>query len=177
MRVERVLWVLIAGCVAVPGVAAAQETGQAGITMGYPESIGVIWHVTDTVAVRPEFAFAHTTSDSDLPFADTTFSSTSGGIGVSGLFYFHRADNLRPYFAPRWSYTHADPSQSASANTNTISGLFGAQYAVGKRFSVFGETGLSYSRTTAKGDADLATITLHGNAFGTRTGAGVIFYF
>ena len=37
--------------------ASAQDTPKLGVTMGYP-SIGVIWHVTDGVALRPEVSVA-----------------------------------------------------------------------------------------------------------------------
>ena len=38
--------------------AAAQDGGKAGITMGYPASIGILWHAGDRVAIRPEFSIS-----------------------------------------------------------------------------------------------------------------------
>jgi hypothetical protein len=163
--------------VALPGAASAQDVGAKGLTMGYPESIGVLWHVTDRVAIRPEFLFAHSTTDTNLPLDDDSRSSTSIGVGASALYYLSDRDNLRPYVAPRWMYGHSDPgSGGTSITTNTISGAFGAQYALSKRFSVFGESGLSYTHSTAKSDV-LATITVKGNGIATHTAAGVILYF
>ena len=36
------------------GSANAQDNPRVGLTMGYPTSIGVLWHVTDRIAIRPE---------------------------------------------------------------------------------------------------------------------------
>jgi len=51
----------------------------------------VIWHVTDQLAVRPDFSFSDSSSD-------TLGSSTGVNFGVSGLWYFQRWDNLRLSF-------------------------------------------------------------------------------
>ena len=180
MRLGRSL-LLLSLLLGVPRIACAQEAGQKGLTMGFPESIGLLWHVTDKVAVRPEFGFAHVTTDSNLPFTDGNVSSTSIGVGVSALFYLKDYDNLRTYVAPRWVYNHTDPGGGTTSSANTISGLFGAQYALGKRFSVFGEAGLAFSHSTAKSEVAVAsiidTIEAHGNSIGTHTGVGVILYF
>ena len=49
--------VLAAGVLLATVSANAQEQGQTGIAMGYPSSIGVIWHATDNLAIRPEVSF------------------------------------------------------------------------------------------------------------------------
>jgi hypothetical protein len=173
-----VRWLLcVMAFVAVPAIGSAQEVGQVGITMGYPDSIGVLWHVTQKVAIRPEFSFSHATSDTNLPSAQTSVSSTGVAIGASALFYMNERDHLRPYIAPRWTYSHSDSDTGTTTTTHTISGLFGAQYALGSHFAVFGETGLTYGHSSAKTDVAIATVTGSGNSIGTRTGAGVIFYF
>jgi hypothetical protein len=180
MRVAGLLLVVFAS-LGVPAVAWGQEVGQKGITMGYPESIGLLWHVTDNVAVRPEFRFAHSTTDTNVPFAGENTSSTSFGVGVTALFYLKRYDSLRTYVAPGWTHSHTDPGAGTTANSDTIAGMFGAQYAVGKRFSIFGETGVAFSHSTSKSDIAgppiVDTFSAHGNSVATRTGAGVIFYF
>jgi hypothetical protein len=177
MRVRGSLPLLVSALFVMPAAVSAQEKGRTGVTMGYPESVGVLWHVSDKMALRPEFSFAHTSTDSNLPFATDT-SSTAVGVGLSALFYLSDRDNLRPYVAPRWSYAHSEPGAlGSSLDANTIEGLVGAQYAVGKRFSVFGETGLSYVHSTGKADVGAAAITSHGNTIATHTAAGVILYF
>src|SRR3954463_7334541 len=123
MRIRRSLATLVfvtAAC----GTAAAQESGRVGITMGFPASIGVIFHVTDSIAVRPEFAFNHTSTES------TSFTSTSWtyGTGVSALFYLHAFDRVRPYVSPRFAYTRGDASSDVigvSGSTSTGTGFSG----------------------------------------------------
>ena len=36
--------------------AGAQDQGKIGITMAYPASVGMLWRVSDKVAVRPELS-------------------------------------------------------------------------------------------------------------------------
>jgi len=176
MRIRRSLASLVF-VMAACGTAAAQESGQVGITMGFPASIGVIFHVSDAVAVRPEFAFNHTTTES------TFFTSTSWtfGTGVSALFYLHAFDRVRPYVSPRFTYTRGDASSDAigaSGATSTgtaFSGSFGAQYSPSSKFSVFGETGFGYTHASSKSDASSTEI--KSNGWGTRAGVGIIFYF
>jgi hypothetical protein len=179
MRVAGLLLVVLS--LGVSAAASGQDVGQKGITMGYPESIGLLWHVTDKVAVRPEFSFSHASTDTNLPFVDDNISSTTVGVGVSALCYLSNADGLRTYVAPRWMYGHTGPGAGTTSHVNSIGGAFGAQYALGKRFSVFGETGLTYSHATAKADVStlgvVDSLTTHSNTIGMHTGAGVIFYF
>lgn len=178
MRVGAQWLLCVLTFIAVPAVGSAQEVGRVGITMGYPESIGVMWHVTDKMAIRPEFSFAHATSTTTLPGLPATSSSSTGvAIGASALFYMNERDHLRPYFAPRWTYGYSDSDIGTTTTTNTVSGLFGAQYALGSHFAVFGETGLSYGHSSVKSDVTVVTVTGTGNSFGTHTGAGVIVYF
>src|SRR5262245_4517628 len=124
----------------VPSVM-AQEKGRVGITMGYPATIGFTWHVTDTVAFRPDISFTH--SHSDRGDSPTESDTTTIGTGVAALFYFAAKDNVRPYFSPRVSYSHGSGSStsgtleaSSHGNAWTTSGSFGAQYSPNRRFSV-----------------------------------------
>src|SRR5581483_1699657 len=161
--------------------AAAQDAGQVGLTMGYPASIGVIWHVSDRVAVRPEISLQQiaSMSTSVTTVTNTTQTTTDQwavGVGASALFYVHRWDALRTYVSPRFVYTRNAStnvgSLTAAATSSAIivfpntspqtteftqqsyfvSGSFGAQYAVGAHFGVFGEVGFGYSHNTTASD-------------------------
>ena len=171
-------WVL-----GVCATANAQEAGQVGITMGYPASIGVMWHVSDSVAVRPEIAFSTSSSSNDFG-ADTT--TVSGG--ASGLFYVAKWDHVRAYVSPRFSYGHSTSDSTGTigitskSSTYNVVGSFGAQYTPHKRFAVFGETGFGYNRSKASTTTVVVPVVLPPTTstltgFGTRTGVGVIFYF
>jgi hypothetical protein len=158
------------------GTAKAQEAGQVGITMGFPASVGVIFHATDKVAVRPEFTFTRSSTDSGPIHA----SAWSIGTGVSALFYLGSFDRVHPYVSPRFSYTRSSSSAEGSAISSTTSngtgvfGSFGAQYSPSAKFSVFGETGFGYTSNSSKSDA--SGIELKNHTWGTRAGVGVIFY-
>ena len=174
--------------------AGAQDGGKTGITMGYPASIGVIWHANDKIAIRPEFSISGTSSESSP--APSFTSKTDGwgyGVGASALFYLHTYDHLRTYFSPRFTYGHATTNGESSglatlpsgiatvttkstANTSGITGSFGAQYALGDKFSVFGEVGFGFNHSSTTTSSTAISQKVTGNGWGTRTGVGVIFY-
>ena len=179
---RRVIGAALVCLLGIGTVAGAQDSGRVGITMGYPASIGILWHVSERVALRPEFSF--TTMDSSsasLIGAESSFSST--GTGISALFSSPARDNLRLYVAPRFQYarTHGDSDTTESTtNSYTFAGMFGAQYALGRRFAAFGEVGLGYARQSGSllTSVVVATrTTSKSNTFGTRTGIGVVLYF
>jgi hypothetical protein len=185
MRIRRVaagvMPLLLLGASAV----AAQEPSKIGITMGYP-SIGVIWHVSERVAVRPEvsWSFGSTASTTALPLqgvsVDRKTSSWSTGTGVSVLFYLAKSDNLSTYVSPRVGYTRSgvdtDNSTDSTSSGYSIAGMFGAEYSLGRRFSVFGEVGVGFSWQKS-GSSSITTFDIRSHSVGTRTGAGVILYF
>jgi len=186
-------------------VAAAQDQGKVGLTMGYPSSVGVIWQAADRVALRPEISLSHVTGDSASsdflgPQPLSTNDSTGVGVGLSALFYLHRWDGLRTYVSPRFAYARTTTSATTSSATSTsestassylVSGAFGAQYALGRHFGLFGEVGFGYTRISADvtstltiGSFGTQTTTTQmlrssatSNTLTTRSGAGVIFFF
>lgn len=182
MRIRDILFLACSAAVGVSTVASAQEP-KTGISMGYPASVGLLWHVSDRVAFRPEFSFTFTNSSSESLISDES-NFSSFGTGVSVLFYSSLTDNLRTYLAPRLSYGRTSGDTNTTESTTdiySIAGMFGAQYSLGRRFAAFGEVGFGYSRQNGSSTTMIGPltnrITNHGNAFGTRTGAGVILYF
>jgi hypothetical protein len=165
-------------------IASAQEKGQIGIAMGYPSSVGIVWHVTDKVAIRPEFSVAQSSTETTINgltpgTAATTTDGWAIGTGVSGLIYIRSWDQLHLYVSPRWTYSHLTMNTSATSSTTTewaINGSVGAQYALGKRFGVFGELGLGYAHLNQTFSTQVG-LEGHGHTVGTRTGVGVIIYF
>jgi hypothetical protein len=167
----------------MPSQALAQEEGRIGVTMGFPSSVGILWHATENIAIRPEFSFAWSSSESEFGDSD----GFGFGTGISAIVYTSRSDNLATYFSPRYSFTRTtnerrfegeqfiEPLIESTTRSHTFSGSFGAQYFLGSRFSVFGELGLAYSRTSSK--ADVSTDEPTASNFGTRSGVGVVFYF
>ncbi len=180
---------VLAAVVLPAGSVAAQEKGQVGLAMGYPASVAVIFHATDAFAVRPEFNFSTSSTTTNYTSSSTTSDTTAFGVGVSALLYAAKWDNLHAYFSPRFTYarsttdyTGTSSTSNATSSTYTVSGSFGAQYSLGRRFAVFGEVGLAYSHLTGESSSNAVLVTNSsssgtGNAWSTRTAIGGIFYF
>jgi len=168
--------------------ASAQDSGKVGITMGYPASVGIIWHVSDTVAIRPELSFSGSSSETDGTGNITDIESDGWtlGTGISALFYVHDYDRVRRYFSPRFTYNKVkatnsssngvfDASSTGRASTYGIAGNFGAEGKIADKFSAFGEVGFGYSHGTTSSSP--SSTTSKADSWGTRAGVGVIFYF
>jgi opacity protein-like surface antigen len=170
----------------------AQEPGDVGLAAGYPGAIGIIWHASERVAVRPDFTFSRTTSENDSGVtAGLETKGWSLGFGVSALFYTGGAGPLRTFVSPRVAYarlsTTSEVSASTSASESTsntwqFAGTFGAQYSLGDRFSVFGEAGLAYAqgKSTFRVGGSSAGVDpgeTTNRTFGTRTAVGIVVYF
>jgi hypothetical protein len=158
-------------------MASAQDQKPA-VTMAYPAAVGVLLPVGGSWAVRPEFSFSTRSSDLALSGSGSN-DSTSVGTGVSLLYYLYQAEGLRTYVSPRLSYSHSSTNigsgVSAIESTGTswgLAGSFGAQYALGSRFGVFGEVGVGYSHATTTSSQLLGEVHSHGVA--TSAGVGVL---
>jgi hypothetical protein len=186
MRIRRFVSLISGLLLSACGTAAAQEPGKAGVTMAFPGSIGIMWHATDKVAIRPDVSFTHSTVD-----GTTSSSGWTIGTNVTALFYLRKYENVRVYVGPRFSYTRTSSTVSVSSPTQNVfsdvtttasttggAGLFGAQYWPSARFSVFGEAGLAFSHRSTNPIAGLTSSTsFKSNAWGTTSGVGVAFYF
>ena len=163
--------------------ALAQDKGDVGISMGYPAAVGVVFHLTDNVALRPEISFTRISSESDSAFGDVSADNYTYEIGISGLLYVGRWDKLRAYVTPGYAYRRTGGSNdsvfpavgSTTVSGHNFQGSFGAQYSLHEKFSMFGEAGLRYlaqqTRSTfSNGGTDF-------RSFGSRGAVGVIFYF
>lgn len=131
-----------------------------------------------------------------LPNA-TSFSSPvaswNTAVGVSGLFYMGGWDDLRTYLSPRVAYSRSTSSSSSTFTASEVdtssyqtSGSFGARYTLGRHFGVFGEVGLSYTRTTSTSSLSVPNLRValtpfrdevRAHSVSSRSGIGVIVYF
>ena len=164
--------------------AASAQERSFGVTMGYPASIGVLWHMSEAVAVRPEFSFDFFSSETENNSPLGGNSSQDGhsvSVGLSALFYFARWDMTRAYVVPRYAYSRTSSSlegpftvlRDSTGNGHDVSVSFGAQHTLGDRFAIYGELGFAYARLTT----DITTTELRTNRVGTRSGVGVVVYF
>jgi hypothetical protein len=212
---------------AVPA-ALAQDRGQLGVDVAVggatSQTIGVTYHVTGRVALRPTFAVNRVTSrDAQVYFSqgevfEGSSETTSNGVaaGLQGLLYLTRKDSLASYLTASYqrqhtsqetqppqfdvafdllppliqelaTFSNAARTPKQSTNSNLYGAAFGLQYALGTRFSAFGEVGLRYSTTRSKVTAaPLPDYTSGGRGFGAvnvkqlgsfTSSFGVIFYF
>jgi hypothetical protein len=173
---------LLVTLVVCPSSGWGQEAGRTGVTFAYPAAIGVLWHVTDKVAVRPELSFAFTSTEGTGLESD----SEALALGASALFYVKRWDTVSAYVSPRFAWArNSTTSQSnfpgpnseteITGNSFLYSGSLGAQAWIGQRFSAFGEVGLGYTRGTAK--SSLTGFETTNTTVATRAGVGVALYF
>jgi hypothetical protein len=178
MRIQRFLALGFALVVCVPAGAGAQDTGKFGITMGFPGSVGVLWHATDSVAIRPSMTFSK--SSNEGAFSLDTWSL---GVDVGALLYMKKYDNVRTYLSPRFSYVRTKSSSppttfgslDSTSNGAGGAGTFGAQLDGSRRFSVYGEVGLAVTHRTTDAPGGVVTSS-KGTTWGTVAGVGIVFY-
>ena len=160
--------------------ASAQERGRVGMAMGFPASIAAIWHVTEAIAIRPEVDLLRASREYSYQTTTRTATELTTNLGVSGILFFASQDNLRTYVSPQLAYTRtsatvhsadSSPDIEPTSSGYSAGGSVGAQYAIGRRFSAYGELGVVYRHT--KGPASNTDI----NWISTRSAVGVIVYF
>lgn len=193
MGVRSAVAVMVLAAVAAP--AAAQEAGSVGLTIGYPAAVGVVWHITDRIALRPDFTLSTSTTEStstnDSIFAPqvstTTSTSWSTAVGLSALFYLTAIEPLRFYVAPRAAYLRTSididddqPLAAAFDNTSTgflAAGAFGVQYNAHDRFAIFGELGAQYTSQSSSSEFLTSRNRSENRTAGLRSAVGVTLYF
>jgi hypothetical protein len=168
----------------LPASSLAQDKGQSGVVVTTPTSVGLIWHASDRVALRPDFSFSRSTVDSGDEIADASTSSYS--LGISVLLYLRQWDDLRAYVSPRFSYATAtsriDASNGSQINRSSAAiygfgGSFDAHYVLGPRFGVFGETGLNIIHQTSETESSFPIADRITKGVAVRSALGVVLYF
>jgi hypothetical protein len=174
----------------------AQEKGQVGIAVAYPQEAGLVWHVAERIALRPDVSFRWSSNELTngplLPSSSTQSSNDAWNylIGVSALVYVKKWDALSAYLVPRFAYGRGRATSTLTSSINVgspetrsettdyeASGSFGAQYALHHRFSVFSELGLAYTRSkTSTVPASLIGGATSDN-LAPKAGVGIVFYF
>ena len=153
-------------------VLSSQEAPRKALVMGL-HGPGLYVPISSSAALRAD--------------ATVSVSATQGvdfwnaSVGLSGLFYQGTSDALRTYVGPRVGYAYSAPS-SGIAHTGTISGslLFGAEYSLSRRFGAFGESGVTYSRTTGtrlNSQTNTAIDVAPTNAAAIFSGVGLLLHF
>ena len=115
---------LVALLTAVP--AWAQTTRRVGVTLGYPAQVGILWHVSSRIAIRPDIGFGAGSSDTEsasseilpgVPGTKIQVESSSHSVNgrITALLTVVRWDQAGVYVAPFYSYT-----TGSSSTTTTI---------------------------------------------------------
>jgi hypothetical protein len=133
---------LLARAVAV----AAQDQGRVGLTMWYPVGVGVVFGLSDRIALRPDFSLTRRVTE-----GITENTVNTWGVGLSALLYLQKSDSLSTYVSPRVAFRRSTERWQQYEPREVVidswqaSGSLGAQYALVRRFTVFGEVGLAYT--------------------------------
>lgn len=185
---------------ALAAPAAAQDAGRVGVTMGYPGAVGVVWHLTDGIALRPDVSVTRGSSESTTTgtftggFGGTPTSSTtmsegwSTTVGLSALFTVKTIERLRIYLTPRlaWSHSSTDSEAGVTGGLSSFdvttrgfitSASVGTQYGLHDRFAVFGELGAQYSDLDTRSVSPGTRNRSNNTTLGLRSAVGVIVYF
>jgi len=163
--------------------AVAQTIRSVGLVLGIPTSLGVVWHVTDGVAVRPELSLSGSMTETRMPAANGSVLSSNDswqvGAGASLLLFVHQLGAIRTYVSPRFIYVRSDTTTDSGTSATTTysgSGSFGVQLALHRRMSVYGELGLSYTRLSTD-SVFVSTTTSRGTVLRSRSTLGLVMYF
>jgi hypothetical protein len=156
---------------------------------GTASGVGAIWQFNDHIAFSPYFNFTH-------QWKGVSDDSNALGVGAKLKLYLKNWDKMRLYVAPGYEFTRTRSqthTKNSSLNlevnsdykyiTNEGSGVWGIQYAIGNRISLFGDMGIAYRDQCISG---LSVATGSSNSTGssrTRTysvglkdSIGIIFY-
>ena len=175
--------------------AGAVEQGQIGLQaeVGSRRLLGLTYHATEHLALRPAVFFQRVTAeqtpsliDPDKPLVIYESTDTSFGGQLEADYFLRPQRNLAPFLSATLTYSHvntaypvpqADTLILRNGNLQNVSAGagFGVQYAITEAFHVFGQVGLSYAgseRFTLNGAK------LHSHTWTTSTSAvGLVFYF
>jgi hypothetical protein len=145
----------------------AQSPRRVGLVMGYPAALGVLWQVTDSVAVRPDVTLnrstTETTSTTTVIGGTQTATTTSDGwttsVGLSGLLYLGPSqDDLRFYLVPRaayvWSSTNVESSPMLVDDVNPSIPFWGGPVGIDTDGTAAGETVYSYGNSSLRGGVE-----------------------
>jgi len=157
----------------------AQEKGQIGLVIGYPASVGFRWNVGGNFAIRPDVAFTKSSGVSTFSFSQESYSFETG---LSALLYVKKWENVSAYVTPRISYIRSKSNNGAFVGASVPgvnwsylgSASFGAEYNLNRKFSVFGEVGVAYTRFHSGSTFSVTPLT---KTWNSKSGVGINLYF
>ena len=160
---SRLVLLVVLAALATPLSAAEDdagvEAGRIGLTVSPPlrsPSIGLLWHVSDRVALEPHAGFRWTST----PVLDESEHSFAAAVALR--FYLRRNGRVTPYLTARVSFERhvVEGTQTAGSNNEYgARGGAGLQYAIHRHVAAFAEAGLGYVRAYGGDRWSLSTAT------------------
>lgn len=181
----------------VPATAHAQDGGKVGLAIRAPQSVGIIMHLTDGLALLPSFDVGWSSSRSEiqapgggfpenyLESAAIKHSQAVLSMTLAARLRLGGSSDTSWYVAPSYSRYFASNDDSYFASTSTKNNFatgvgLGVQHDLNDRVRVFGEAGLRYSQYRIETGSGLALSLTQTSTFksaGTAASVGVIYYF
>lgn len=158
---------LVASLVATPASARAQQDDRIALTVSTPTALGVLWHTSDRLALRPEINLTHSRLTG-------TPATTGATLGTSLLLYTSGASATRTYLAPRLAAQLTSQTSAPDLVTWAAGLSFGAQHRFERSsLMVFAEGGVQaswFERELGLGG------NVSGTQWSTRTAIGLGWY-
>lgn len=171
---KKILSIAAAMAISTAAFGANVKANKLGVNFQYSGTtpgVGVLWHVADTIALRPSIGFSSTTTDPN------TGSTTTLTFGLDVPIYLANYNALDLYVAPGVSYTSVNNKPATGSSTTAsvlgVTAALGLQVKLADQVHLFGELGIGYTGTDNGGSPSSKTTTI---ATG-RTAVGAIFYF
>lgn len=130
---------LVALLVAMPGAARAQQDDRVALTVSTPTALGVLWHTSDRLALRPEINLTHSRLTGSP-------AATGASLGSSLIVYTSGMGATRTYVAPRLAAQVTSQASAPDLVTWVAGVSFGAQHRFERSsLMVFAEGGVQAS--------------------------------
>jgi hypothetical protein len=163
MRLSTTAAVLL--MLALAPTATAQEP-RLGLTVAYPTGVGVIWRVSERLALRPEFTLGYS-NEIDDQFANVRANAWRFGVALSGVVSIVRDGPRHLYAAPYYEFqrryttasqtvSYGDPDDffattrfallevKPRTNEHSIGGIVGFEFRIKDRYGLFVEGGAAH---------------------------------
>jgi hypothetical protein len=199
---KKSLWILIVlfGFSAATLSAQATDNDKSKLGLIFSETgtaagVGAIWQLNNHIAFSPYFNFTHS-------WKGTPEGTNTLQVGAKLPLYLKNWNKMRLYVAPGYEFTrirtrgisNTPPiTVSYSSDDKSIynegSGVWGIQYAIGNRISIFGDMGVAYQDQGSSHSSVMTLSTWTGGStssasssrtrtynVGLKNSIGVIFY-